>query len=47
MSQHLEKSKAPFEEMMAEVKKISINHEKVYQSLKTRARIAVTDLDIE
>jgi hypothetical protein len=47
MSQHLYKSKLPLEEMMVELKKVAQNHEKVYQSLKTRARITVTDLDVE
>lgn len=46
-SHHLEKNKLPLEEMMAEMKKIAQGHEKVYQSLKTRARITVVDLDAE
>jgi hypothetical protein len=33
--------------MAAEVKKAVNNHDKIYQSLKTRARIAITDLDVE
>lgn len=44
-SHHLEKNKLPLEEMIAEVKKIHQGHEKVYQSLKTRARITVSDLE--
>jgi len=37
----------PYDEIIQEIKKISQNHDKIYQSLKTRTRITISDLNGE
>jgi hypothetical protein len=45
MSQQMDQSRLPLDEMIAEVRKISQHHEKLYASLKQRTRVTVSDLD--
>ncbi len=36
----------PYEALILEIKKISSNHEKIYNNLKLRTRVTISDLDI-
>ena len=37
----------PHDNLILEIKKISSNHEKIYNNLKVRSRVTINDLDTE
>ena len=37
----------PFDNLILEIKKLSSNHEKIYNNLKIRSRVTISDLDTE
>lgn len=46
-SQSKDKLNLPYESLIFEIKKLSSNHEKIYNNLKIRTRVTISDLDIE